>query len=105
MSSSCSSSSSDNEEEDLWGKFLGEASLAVQGAANTCPCGAHPAMMAVLSVLESGRVTEAAACIVLVAALDGGKGWGWLTDALDVVAQLGVQLGETREEWEQLLHP
>ena len=105
MSSSCSSSSSDNEEEDLWEKFLGEASLAVQGAANACSCGEHPAMVAVFTALEDGSVTVAAARIV--AALDRckcGKGRGWLADALDVLVQLGAQLGETREVREQMLH-
>ena len=68
MSTSPSSSGSDGEEEDLWEEFLEEASLAVQCAANTCSCGAHPAMMTVVSELESGRVIAAAAR--MVAALD-----------------------------------
>ena len=71
MSSSRSSSSSDSEEEDLWGNSLGEACLAVQGAANACSCGEHPAMVVVFTALEGGRVTVAAALIV--AALDSAS--------------------------------
>ena len=63
MSTSPSSSGSDGEEEDLWEEFLEEASLAVQCAANTGPGGAHPAMMIVVSELESGRATETASCL------------------------------------------
>ena len=62
-------------------------------------------MMIVVSELESGRATEAAARMVVT--LDRCKcreSRSFLTGALDAVVQLGVQLGETREEREQLLH-
>ena len=50
-------------------------------------------------------MTVAAARIVV--ALDRckcGESRGWLADALDVLVQLGAQLGETREVREQMLH-
>ena len=82
-------------------KFLEEASLAVQGAANACSCGEHKQMMDVFDVIEGGRVVAAAAGIVTaLRSCRCDEAREFLRDALQVV----VQLGETRGEREHLLH-
>ena len=103
------SSSSDGEEDLLsFEELLDEASMDAHSAANTCSCGEHPVMMAVVGLIASGCVVKAAAGIVGVLdrchSCQCRESQSLLTGALDAVVQLGVQLGETQEEREQLLH-
>ena len=84
----------------LFEELLEEASLAVQGAANTCSCGEHKQMMDVFDVIEGGRVVAAAAGVVTAlrscrCTCDEPR--EFLRDALEVVAQLGSSPEEERQ--------
>ena len=102
---SSASSSSDGGEDLLSFEILEEASLDAQSAANTCPCGGHPVVVAVVGLIASGCMVKFATGIVAV--LDRcqcRESRSLLTGAPDAIVQLGVQLGETWGERGQLLH-
>ena len=92
------SSISDGEEVLLFEELLEEASLGAHSAANTCSCGEHPVMMAVVGLIASGCVVEAAAAIVAVlGSCKCDESCAFLWDALDVVAQLGRSPDEEKQ--------